>query len=278
MSRKPPCIPQQPRLNRSKLPQAFLTNKREEKELEKKLMALKLDEEKKLTKRSTKQVQQQREIQTRSGQRIRPKHGDNKWRRNLALSRFPTPPENSLSNISRSEVRRSSCDFQLSGSSDSSQEEDGITSATTTMTLHPASTSTSRVTSPHPHFASSSTNCSPIYRRRTIPTILVTDTDRRRLSPHILGNHDYMERVQVLSHSMPTLFSNENKHKAPESDREYVSGYPSSDLSRSRPGTGRSSVVKLPPISPCPHPLMASHNSTKEKDMHMTGLRTTLLM
>lgn len=280
MSRKPHCIPQQPRLNRTQLPQIFLTNKREERELEKKLTALKTEKEEKLkvvtrqhkTERtSSTQIQQLMNSETRSYQRMRPRHGDNKWKRNLALARYRTPSEISLFHNSHTEVRRSSSDFQLSGSSDSSQEENSITNAITNTVLHPCSTASTRTTTPHPHFASSSTNCSPIYRRRTIPTILVTDMDRHRRSPLLLGN---MERVQVFSHSMPALFRND-QHKAAENER--VNKYPSANVTRSRPGSARSSVVKLPPISPHPHPLTASHNSTKEKDLHVTGL-TTLLM
>ena len=219
---------------------------------------------------SSTQTQQLKDSETRSYHRMRPRHGDNKWKRNLALARYQTPPEISIFHNSHTEVRRSSSDFQLSGSSDSSQEENSITNATSTV-LHPCSTTSTRTTTPHPHFTSSSTNCSPIYRRRTIPTILVTDMDRHRLSPLLLGN---MERVQVLSHSMPALFRND-QHKAEEN--ECVNKYPSANVTRSRPGSVRSSVVKLPPISPHPHPLTASHNSTKEKDLHVTGL-TTLLM
>lgn len=280
VSRKPPRNPQQPRLNRTQLPQAFLTNKREDRELERKLKALKTKEDEKLKvvtrqhkseKSSTTQTQQMKDSQTISYHRMRPRHGDNKWKRNLALARYPTPPEISLFHNSRTEVSHSSCDFQLSGSSDSSQEENSITNATNAV-LHPCSTDSSRATTPHPHFANSSTNCSPIYRRRTIPTILVTDMDRCRLSPLLLRN---MERVQVLSNSMPALFRND-QHKTAEN--ECVNEHPSSNVTRSRPRSARSSVVKLPPISPHPHPLTASHNSAKEKDLHVTGLRTTLLM
>lgn len=281
MSRKPTHAPQRTRANfittSSQLPQAFLANKREEKGLERKLIALKAEEEEKLKSLTTRQnkieresfkQQQQREVHTRSTHRVRPKHGDNKWKRNLALARYPTPPEIRLISHTHHETRRSSCDFNFSGSSDSSQEDGSSSSTDNTMPslLSP---------SPHPHFASSSTNCSPIYRRRTIPAITVTDMDRRRLSPLMLGNQDY----QVLSHSMPTLFQNDkckskslergsqmNRHPALEMDRP-----------RSRPGSGRSSVVKLPPISP--HPLTASCNdSNSAKAKELTSLRTTLLM
>ena len=291
VSRKPPHVPQRSRVNcstRSQLPKPFTTNKIEVRELEKKPKALESKEAGKMNRLSKRQMiertsakqQQQREVQTRSSPRSRPKHGDNKWRRNLALARYPTPPEVSLFDYSRPDTRRrSSCDFQLSGSSDSSsspfssQEEDATnaTNDSSVTILEPLTND--RCSSPHPHFASSSTNCSPIYRRRTIPTIMVTDMDRRRLSPLMLRNHDYMERVQVLSHSMPMLFRNDDKSTPLE---ELNRREPSPLASRSRPGSGRSSVVKLPPISPRPHPLTASCNSTKGKDL--ADLRTTILM
>ena len=283
VSRKPPHAPQRSRANyitpSSQLPQAFLANKREEKELEKKLIALETEEEEKLktlTKRQHKIEREslkqklEREVQTRGTHRARPKHGDNKWKRNLALARYPTPPETSLINHSHHETRRSSCDFHFSGSSDSSQE-DGSSSNT-----NDAMPSLLQPPTPHPHFTSSSTNCSPIYRRRTIPTIMITDMDRRRLSPLMLRNQDYMERVQELSHSMPTLFRNDNKSKSLERGTR-MNGHPALEMERctSRPGSSRSSVVKLPPISP--HPLTAScNNSTKAKEL--TSLRTTLFM
>ena len=291
MSRKPTHAPQHTRANlittSSQLPQAFLANKQEEKGLEKKLIALEAEEEEKLNslamrqhkmeKRESFKQQQQREVHTRTTHHARPKHGDNKWKRNLALARYPTPPEIRLVSHIHDETRRSSCDFNFSGSSDSSQEDSSSLSAdnnTMPSLLHVQSPS------PHPpHFTSSSTNCSPIYRRRTIPTIMVTDMDRRRLSPLMLGDQDYMEQVQVLSHSMPTLFRNDkgkskslerssqtNRHPALEMDRP-----------RSRPASGRSSVVKLPPISP--HPLTASfNNSNSANGKELTSLRTTLLM
>lgn len=277
MSRKPPLVPQRSRTitTSHQLPQAFMANKKEERELEKKLIALQTEEEEKLkilTKRQHKveresmkqqQQQQHRESQTRSFHRSRPKHGDNKWKRNLVLARYPTAPEVCLFSHSSPNTRRSSYDSHFSGgSSDSSQEED--TSISTT--LHPPS--------PHPHFTSSSTNCSPIYRRRTIPTILVTDMDRRQLSPLMLRNHDYLERVQVLSHSMPTLFGDDNKRSPTLERGNVLNGNPSSEPDRTRNESSRSSVVKLPPISP--HPLTTTCNNAKGKDLE--GLRTTLLM
>lgn len=286
MSRKPPHAPQRSRANlstRSQLPQAI-----KQREQEKKFIDLETEGEekqKRLTKRQAKvdrtnTIQhQQRDTTTRSSQRLRPKHGDNKWKRNLALARYNTPPEiRSFNYCCHQEARRASCDFQLSGSSDSSQEEEGTTTtiAASSTTLEPL---TSRSSSPHPLFASSSTNCSPIYRRRTIPTILVTDMDRRRLSPLMLRDHDYMERVQVLSHSMPMLFRNdENKRKLQDEVGHDINGQQQQHtlpplVSRSRPSSGRSSVVKLPPISPQPHPLMAS-----AKEKNLADLRTTYLM
>ncbi len=291
VSRKPPHAPQRTRTNliitSSQLPQAFSAIKREEKRLEKKLIALEAEEEEKLNSFTTRrqqresfkqqQQQQQREVHSRSTHRTRPKHGDNKWKRNLALARYPTPPEIRLVSHTHHETRRSSCDFNFSGSSDSSQEDSSSSSADNTMPslLHVQSPS------PHPHFTSSSTNCSPIYRRRTIPTITVTDMDRRRLSPLMLGNQDYMERVQVLSHSMPTLFQNDKCKKSKSLERgNETNRHPALEMEmdrpRSRPGSGRSSVVKLPPISP--HPLTASCNNNSAKGKELTSLRTTLLM
>ena len=284
MSRKPPHAPQRSRANfittSSQLPQAFLTNKQKEKGLEKKLIALEAEEEEKLKmltmrqhkiERESLKQQQQREVHTRSTHRVRPKHGDNKWKRNLALARYPTPTGIRLTHsYTHHETRRSSCDFNFSGSSDSSQEDGSSSSADNTM----PSLLQVQSPSPHPHFTSSSTNCSPIYRRRTIPTITVTDMDRRRLSPLMLRNQDYMERVQVLSHSMPALFQ---KSKSLERDSS-MNGHPALEMERprSRPGSGRSSVVKLPPISP--HPLTASCNNNSAKAKELTSLRTTLLM
>ena len=290
MSRKPPHAPQRIRTNHittsSQLPQAFLANKREEKGLEKKLIALEAEEEEKLNSLATRQhkmeresfkQQQQREVHTRTTHRARPKHGDNKWKRNLALARYPTPPEIRVVSHTHHETRRSSCDFNFSGSSDSSQEDSSSSSAdnnTMPSLLHVQSPS------PHPHFTCSSTNCSPIYRRRTIPTIMVTDMDRRRLSPLMLGDQDYMERVQVLSHSMPTLFQQNDKYKSKSLERGgQTDTHPALEMDRprSRPSSGRSSVVKLPPISP--HPLAAScNNSNSAKGKELTSLRTTLLM
>ena len=290
MSRKPPHAPQRSRVNfittSSQLPQAFLANKREEKGLEKKLIALKAEEEEQLKSLTARQhrferesfKQQQREVHTRSTHRTRPKHGDNKWKRNLALARYPTPPEIRLISHTHHETRRSSCDFNWSGSSDSSQEDGSSSSTDNTM---PSLLQVQSPT-PYPHLTSSSTNCSPIYRRRTIPTITVTDMDRRRLSPLMLGNQDYMERVQVLSHSMPTLFQND-KYKSKSLERgSQMNRHPAlemMDRPKSRPGSGRSSVVKLPPISP--HPLTASCNDNSAattKGKELTSLRTTLLM
>ena len=295
MSRRPPLHnKQRSRLNTSgsRLPRAFLTGKREEREMKTKLVALKLEKDNPNVPtgelevdRKAKELQQQqtRDEANQISHRPRPRHGDNRWRRNLALARYPTPPErgNPFNNLYRHEVRRASCDFQLSesssSSSDSSQEENA-----TSGSGHNRASSTMLQPSPslHPSFASSSTNCSPIYRRRTIPTITVTDTDRRRLSPLMLRNQDYMEHVQVLSHSMPLLFrsdSTKSEPSLPEPRDTKNVPHPASRLARSRPGSGRSSVVKLPPISPMPHPLTASCNSAKGNDI--TGInRTTLLM
>lgn len=290
VSRKPPHAPQRTRANfittSSQLPQAFLANKGDEKGLEKKLIALEAEEEEKLKSLTMKQhkmeresfkQQQQKEVHTRSTHRARPKHGDNKWKRNLALARYPTPPEIRLISHTHHETRRSSCDFNFSGSSDSSQEDGSSSSTDSTM----PSLLQVGPPSPHPHFTSSSANCSPIYRRRTIPTITVTDMDRRRLSPLMLRDQDYMERVQVLSHSMPTLFQNDKcKSKSLERGNQTNSRHPALEMDRprSRPSSGRSSIVKLPPISP--HPLTAScnnNNSAKGKEL-TTSLRTTLLM
>ena len=291
MSRKPPLHNEQrSRKKTSSGSQALLAGKREEKEA-KKLVAIKQEKDKpntlteKLDRTSKEQQEQYKgDVRTQTSHRQRPRHGDNRWRRNLALVRYPTPPErsNPFNNHYRYEVRRASCDFQLSegsssnsNSSDSSQDENATScnNSASLTTLQPSPSPCSL----HPNFTSSSTHCSPIYRRRTIPTITVTDTDRRRLSPLMLRNHDYMQRVQVLSHSMPMLFR--SKSDSPQSGQEMANDHhhpAAPKLARSRPGSGRSSVVKLPPISPMPHPLTASCNSTKSNDI--TGIRTTLLM
>ena len=266
-------------LTSSKLPKAFLVNKQEENSLEKKLVALEAEVEEKLktltmsqhkVKRESLKQQQDIEIHSRSTQRARPRHGENRWKRNQALARHPTPPEIRIINHTHLETRRSSCDFNFSGSSDSSQEEGNSSNTDNTEPcLLPS-------LSPHPPlYTSASTNSSPIYRRRTIPTITVTDTDRRRRSPVMLGNQDYMEHVQVLSHSMPALLRNDNKSRQLERDSTVASVHPSLEMERatSRPSSARSSVVKLPPISP--HPLTTSCNN-REKRKELTSLRTTL--
>lgn len=158
--------------------QAVITNLRTERELERKLKELEDEEErqlKDLTLRKHKLEQESLKLQAKS--HVRPRHGDNRWKRERALASLPSSP------VSRRTNWRSTTSTESSGSSQ--EDYSGLPPLTSSLAT-------------------------------PIPTILITDTERGVVSPQtrqgsntipLLAHRDYMNRITMLSGSSPSLFT-----------------------------------------------------------------------
>lgn len=117
--------------------------------------------------------------------RRRPRHGENKWWRDLGLSAQHTPLINSQSLSTYSQ-------------SSATSSENGFSEC---LSSRP---STPRYSTPTPY-------------KGHIPKIMVTDAESSSVAldrnPCMLSNKDYQKHMQTLSNSMPTLFKRHQQRK-----------------------------------------------------------------
>ena len=156
-----------------------MSNLKVERELERKLKVLEVEEERRLKALTVKQHKiEQETLKLRVHTRSRPRHGENRLKRDRALASLPCSP------ISRRNNWRCSTSTESSGSS---QEE-----YSSFPPLNPQ-------------------------QATPIPTILITDTERGVLSSQsgrsinsplsLTAHRDYVNRIHVLSGSLPSLIT-----------------------------------------------------------------------